>query len=470
MKQAGHAVVIGGSIAGLCAARVLADFFDRVKVIDRDSFPTGIEDRPGIPQGRHVHALLARGLQELDGLFPGFERDLRAGGAVDIDFGLDFAALRLFGWAPRVSLDLQLLFASRALIETTIRRLTRKLPNVELVERTTATGLVVTGNPARVTGVRVAASDANAGTELAADLVVDASGRGSKAPEWLRAIGLEPPAETVVDALAGYSTRWFAAPDPSRWPGHWWWKGIWIDPKLPDDLRAGVLFPVEGRRWIVTLGGLGGQYPPTDEDEFMAAIGKLRSPILADAVKLATPISPVYGNRAMANRFRHYEKWGARLPGFLAVADSVCAFNPVYGQGMTAATICARVLETCLRKIGPTNPELPARFFRAQAKAEQTAWGIATGADFMVPHTVGKRTFASRITVPYFEALFEAAMDDLVLVRRFIEVVNMVRSPAALFTPAVMARVLRGTISRRLAGSGSAEPVSAMPPAATIVP
>jgi 2-polyprenyl-6-methoxyphenol hydroxylase-like FAD-dependent oxidoreductase len=231
-----------------------------------------------------------------------------------------------------------------------------------------------------------------------------------------------------------------------------------------------VLFPVEGRRWIVTLGGLGGQYPPTDEDEFMAAIGKLRSPILADAVKLATPISPVYGNRAMANRFRHYEKWGARLPGFLAVADSVCAFNPVYGQGMTAATICARVLETCLRKIGPTNPELPARFFRAQAKAEQTAWGIATGADFMVPHTVGKRTFASRITVPYFEALFEAAMDDLVLVRRFIEVVNMVRSPAALFTPAVMARVLRGTISRRLAGSGSAEPVSAMPPAATIVP
>jgi 2-polyprenyl-6-methoxyphenol hydroxylase-like FAD-dependent oxidoreductase len=449
--QAKRAVVVGGSIAGLCAARVLAPFFDRVTVVDRDAYPAGVEDRPGVPQGRHVHALLARGLTELDALFPGFEPTMVEAGAVDVDFGLDFAALRQLGWAPRASIDLRLLFASRALIETIIRNLFRKLPNVELLERTTVIGLAVSdGGGRRVTGVRIAE-----GSGIAADLVVDASGRGSRAPDWLREIGLEAPAETIVDGRAGYSTRWFAQPDPARWPREWWWKGIWLDPKLPEDLRAGVLFPVEGRRWIVTLAGLGGNYPPTDEDGFMAELRKLRSPILADAVALATPISPVYGNRAMANRFRHYERWGARLPGFLAIADSVCAFNPVYGQGMTAATLCARTLEESLRRTGPTSDALPERFFRAQARAEQDLWQIATGADFMVPQTVGKRPLASRVTVPYFRAFFEAAMDDLVLVKQFIEVVNVVRPASALFAPSIVARVAAGTMRRWLAGAAA---------------
>jgi 2-polyprenyl-6-methoxyphenol hydroxylase-like FAD-dependent oxidoreductase len=466
--KAGHAVVVGGSISGLCAGRVLSDFFDRVTVVDRDAYPSGVEDRPGVSQGRHVHALLARGLAELDRLFPGFEKRLLDGGAVDIDFGLDFAALRLFGWAPRVPIGLRLLFASRALIETTIRRLFSTLPNVELVERTTVTGLVVADGESRhVTGVHISSPDAGRGSELAADLVVDASGRGSKAPEWLRAIGLEPPAETTVDSLAGYSTRWFAAPDPSRWPKHWWWKGIWIDPKIPDELQAGVLFPVEGRRWIVTLGGLGGQYPPTDEEGFTRTLATLRSPILAEAVSLATPISPIYGNRAMANRLRHYESWKARLPRFLAVADSVCAFNPVYGQGMTTAAICAGVLEECLGKYGPSHPELASRFFRAQARAESGAWEIATGADFMIRQTVGVRPLASRFSVPYFQSLFETAMDDMVLLRRFIEVVNMMRPPSSLFTPAMIARVAGGALRRRFAGANAGRAISAMPPAPT---
>ena len=468
--QAGRAVVVGGSISGLCAARALSPFFERVTVIDRDAYPTSVEDRPGVPQGRHVHALLARGRSELEALFPGFGRSLLDGGGLEIEFGLDFAALRPPGWAPRVPLGLQLLFASRALIETTIRTLFRNLPNVELRERTTATGLAVTGGSPRVTGVRVSSLDAPLEEEIAADLVVDASGRASKAPEWLRAIGLEPPAETTVDSLSGYSTRWFTAPDASRWPRHWWWKGIWIDPKIPEDMLAAVLFPVERGRWIVTLGGLGGNYPPTDEQGFTDTLWKLRSPIIAEAVSLATPISPVYGNRAMANRFRHYESWKARLPGFVAVADSVCSFNPVYGQGMTAAAFCARVLGGCLRQYGPASPELPVRFFRAQARAERGAWGIATGADFMVPQTVGERPLASRVTVPYFKQLFEAAMDDTALLRRFVEVVNMVRPSWALFTPAMIARVARGSIRRRLAGENGARPIPAMPPPATSVP
>src|SRR5262249_14526302 len=152
------------------------------------------------------------------------------------------------------------------------------------------------------TGARVIPLDARGPSEMSADLVIDASGRASKAPEWLRALGLEPPEESVVNGHAGYSSRWFQAPESDRWPREWWWKGIWIDSKEPDHMIAGVLFPLEQGRWIVTLGGMAKHYPPTDEAEFMHALSTLRSPILAEAIRLATPLSPVYSNRSMANR------------------------------------------------------------------------------------------------------------------------------------------------------------------------
>src|SRR5207244_2456832 len=140
--------------------------------------------------------------------------------------------------------------------------------------------------------------------------------RGSQAPDWLRALGLEPPANTVVDSLSGYATRWYREPEPARWPAEWWWKGIWVDPHEPEHMTAGVLFPVEGGRWIVTIAGIAGHYPPSDEAGFGAALARLRSPIIAHAVQLAEPISPVYSNRAMANRFRPFGRWPERLDGF----------------------------------------------------------------------------------------------------------------------------------------------------------
>src|SRR5262245_40437561 len=161
MMKSKHAIVIGGSIAGLCAGRVLSNFFDHVTVIDRDTYPTGTQERAGVPQSRHVHALLARGRQELERLFPGFDRLTMARGAQDLDFGLDFAALRPTGWARRESEGFRLLFASRNLLEATVRELFRQLPNVTLLERTTVTELIAHRDTnLRVTGVHVTPLDA----------------------------------------------------------------------------------------------------------------------------------------------------------------------------------------------------------------------------------------------------------------------------------------------------------------------
>jgi 2-polyprenyl-6-methoxyphenol hydroxylase-like FAD-dependent oxidoreductase len=465
-----RAIIIGGSITGLCAARVLSNYCDRVIVIDRDSYPTGAQDRSGVPQSRHVHALLARGRQELDRLFPGFDRMMVGHGALEIDFGMDFATLRPTGWAPRQSDGLQLLFASRTLLESVVRDLCRKQTNIEFLERTTVTGIAATKNGrSRATGVRISSLDAEVPPTLEADLVVDASGRNSKAPEWLQELGLEPPEESVVNSFTGYSSRWFALPDSSRWPRDWWWKGIWIDVAVPEYMTAGVLFPVEHNRCIVTLAGVAKQYPPGDEEEFMQALSTLRSPILAEAMYLAEPLSPVYCYRTMANRFRHYERWQGRLDGFVALGDSTCAFNPVYGQGMTTGTLSALLLGDCVKKHGVTNPELPRIFFRKQARKQRDPWTLATGADFRFPGTEGIRPKRAGVIDPYMRTLMTLSANDPVLQRRVGEVINMLKRPSALFAPSIVGRVAWNSMRRRLSGGqGQPQKIPAMPP--TFIP
>jgi 2-polyprenyl-6-methoxyphenol hydroxylase-like FAD-dependent oxidoreductase len=395
---------------------------------------------------------------------------MRERGAHEIDFGWDFATLRPEGWDTRVFNNLPLLFASRVLIESVVRELCRKLPNVTLLERTTVTELLAARNGhVRATGVQICPLVGGIASELAADFVVDASGRASKAPEWLRALGLEPPQETVVDSFAGYSTRWFKAPSADRWPRDWWWKGIWIDIKAPEHMTAGVLFPVENGRWIVTLGGVARHYPPSDEAEFMASLATLRSPILAEAVRLAEPLSPVYSNRAMANRFRHYERWQERFDGFVALGDSACAFNPVYGQGMTTGTVSATILGDCLKQYGPTNPDLARHFFRAQEKFQTIPWSLATGADFRFPETEGQRLRSGKLFGAYIDAMFKTGRDDLVVRRCIGEVLNMLKPPSAFFAPAMVVRVAKWALKRKLTGaSATKQAISAMPP--TLMP
>src|SRR5690349_18504791 len=220
-----HAVVIGGSFSGLFAGRVLSEFFDRVTVLDRDAFPQGVEDRAGVPQARHVHGLLVRGLAEYERLFPGFERLAIGKGATFHDHTQDFVVLRPQGWQPRYRSDLKFLSASRELIESCVRDLFRNLPRVELRERAAVTGLKVSraGGHPRCVGVTTPARAGGKTALIEADLVVDASGAVSRAPAWLEAVGLKPPRESVVDPLAGYSSRWFQGPASGRWPEQWWW-------------------------------------------------------------------------------------------------------------------------------------------------------------------------------------------------------------------------------------------------------
>lgn len=466
MSQRDHAIVIGGSLAGLCAASALAPHFRRVTVLERDALPEDARLRAGAPQARHVHVLLVRGRRELERLFPGFERELLAGGALELDFGMTFAVLRQHGWQRRQPFGITGLFQSRVLLESVVRRLARRIPNLELRDGVAVLELVGEGEPARrVRAVRLAPREGGGPEELAADLVVDASGRGSKVKDWLAQLGHPAPEEVVVDSDSAYATRWYRAPAPDRLPPHWWWKGIWIDPELPDGRIAGVLSPVEDGRWIVTLGGMEGHYPPTDERGFVDFLRRLRSPLIADAVALAEPLTPVYGHRAMANRFRHFERWRSRLDGFVALGDAVCAFNPVYGQGMTAAAVTGRLLGDWVAAAGPRGHLDPARYFRAQARFLGEVWTLATGADFRFPKTTGPRPRLAGIANGYLDLLVLAAEEDQVVRDTMRDVIHLLVSPSAIFRPAVVGHVLKHAVTRRRAPLPGVAAASPAPPA-----
>jgi 2-polyprenyl-6-methoxyphenol hydroxylase-like FAD-dependent oxidoreductase len=465
-----HAVVIGGSFSGLAAGRVLSEFFDRVTVLDRDKFPESIEDRAGVPQARHVHGLLVRGLIEYEKLFPGFERLAVDKGATFHDHTLDFVVLRPQGWQPRYRSDLKFLSASRELVESCVREMFRQIPNVELCERTAVTGLRVHSTGPRCAGVLVPSGPRGNTETIEADLVVDASGSVSRAPVWLEQAGIPPPRETVVDPLAGYASRWFQG--PARWPDDWWWwAGAYIR-RRSDDLVEANFQLKEHNRWHLTLSGFNRQYPPTRESDFMASLTRLRSPLIAEMARLMEPISPVYANRAIRNRWRHYESWKQRCGGFIAIGDAYVTYNPVYAQGMTAAALSAQMLRSCLHRCDPSDPALPRAYHVAQAAIQHDPWMLSAGVDLRFPFTTGEKPLPIRLFNLYLDAIGLAAREDHSVRRSLVEVAQLMRPLSDFFQAGIAMRVglaalkagLR-QINAKLHRQGSAQ-ITLMPPAA----
>jgi hypothetical protein len=294
-------------------------------------------------------------------------------------------------------------------------------------------------------------SDAGKEEKIPADLVVDASGRNSGASRWLEELGYEPPEETVVDSHLGYASRLYErAEDGSRD-----WKALLVQAAPPDITRGGVLYPIEGGRWIAGLSGVGGDYPPTDEEGFMAFARSLRTPMLYETIKDLKPVSPIHGYRATRNSRRHYEKRSRQPDNFLVTGDAACAFNPVYGQGMTTAAIGAETIEEALLERRDM-AGLSGRFQRRLAKATAGAWLLATGQDYRVRGVEGPPpSAASRITRPYMARVMALSLKDQEVQRTVLEVYHMLKPPTAMFAPAIAAKVLREALigSRKSGGS-----------------
>jgi 2-polyprenyl-6-methoxyphenol hydroxylase-like FAD-dependent oxidoreductase len=440
-----HAVVVGGSVAGLLAARVLADHFERVTVVERDRFPATAAPRPGVPQARHQHVLLERGRRVLERLFPGLQAELVEAGAPVLDMGADVAWLTPAGWGVRFPSSLPLLACSRDLLEWGVRRRLGAQPEVSFMTEADVVGLVPTPEGRGVAGVFVRSrGEAGRTRRLEADVVIDASGRESRAPRWLEALGCERPEETVVNASLGYASRVYrrAGQLPAGVGG------VYVQAAPPEVTRGGVAFPLEGGRFMVTLVGLGGDHPPTHDEGFLAFAGSLRSPLIHDAIAGNEPDGPISSSRATVNRWRHYERLARGPERFLVLGDAACAFNPVYAQGMTTAAIGADLLDRVLDE-GRGDPGLGRRFQAALARANSSAWMLATGEDARVRGAVGvRRSRGTRFLHRYMDEVMRLTTRDAAVRRVFLEAFHLLRSPAALFAPWIVARVVRQLVLR----------------------
>ena len=453
-----HAVVIGGSIAGLIAARVLSEHFERVTVIERDPVPTNGEFRKGVPQARHPHALLLRGQMILEQLFPGLIADLRAAGAVAFNMGLDMP-INMFGrWLPQYESELIGTSCSRPMLEGAIRSRLAMYPNVTFQHEAEASELCIDPVCGCVTGLVMRHRNGGGNTPelLTANLVVDASGRDSKAPEWLSALGYPAPQELTVNAFPGYATRIYER--PADFDGDW--KGMMIQPMPPANKRGGVILPMEGKRWHVTMIGMGGDYPPTDEQGFIEFARSLSSPMLYDAIKHARPLTSISGYRRAENRLRRYDQLSQFLDGFLVFGDAVYAFNPIYGQGMTVAALGGMALDACLheqRKLYSADDlnGLAMRFQKDLGKVIAFPWQMATHEDMRWPTTEGVQQLdaATRMIQRYMNQVMQAVTRNADVTKAFHHVMHMVEPPTKLMSPRVMFRVFKTNLAGRFSKS-----------------
>jgi 2-polyprenyl-6-methoxyphenol hydroxylase-like FAD-dependent oxidoreductase len=437
MKRLGeHAIVIGASMGGLLAARALSDFYTTVTVLERDAFPEADIARKGVPQGRHTHGLLARGSTILEEFFPGFAHEVvtQSGGLIG-DVANDVIWIGHNIALTNSKSDLIGLLASRPVLEGHLRRRLLALPNVRAIENCAVQGVVTDPACKKVTGARVRVEGKPEET-LNADLVVDASGRGSPSPVWLQALGYQPPANESVKIGIGYMTRTYRR-RPTDLGGK---LGMVIAGSAPT-WRNGAILAQERDSWIVSTGGFLGDDAPDDDEGFLAYLSTLPTMEIHDVVARAQPLTSYTRYRYLSSVRRRYERL-ARFPeNYLVFGDAICSFNPVYGQGMTVAAQEAQTLQQCLRA---GSSDVSRRFFNAAAKIVDTAWDIAVGNDLRHPQVKGACPPMLHFINWYVGKLHLAAMHDGALATAFLKVVNLMMPPPSLLSPAIAWRVWRG--------------------------
>ncbi|TFI51143.1 2-polyprenyl-6-methoxyphenol hydroxylase-like oxidoreductase [Mastigocladus laminosus UU774] len=449
-----HAIVIGGSMAGLLTARVLTDYFERVTILERDHFPVEAPaSRKGIPQCTQLHILLTRGRQIMEDLFPGLETELIDAGVAVLDMGADVEWLNPFGWAARFPSGFQALSFSRYILDWLIYRRLAGFKNIQVLEARYVTGLLTNADRTRVTGVYLRCRDVVNSKQvqqekLTADLVVDTSGYSSQAPKWLKAIGYDAPEETVITTSMGYATRLYEIPVDFQEN----WKGVYIQAAPPERTSMGVLYPIENNRWIVGVCATTPNRPSTDESEFLEALRNLPSPHIYNAVKHAKPATAIGIYHSPGNRLRHYDRLSRQPEGFIALGDSVCSLTPIYGQGMTVAALGAVLLQQCLREIKNADlTELPTHFQKELAKINATPWIAATSQDAKYPSVKGitkPPSLPEKVIGLYMDQLIQLTTKEPEVTLVLFNVFHMVQSSGALFQSSILFRVIQQLLTR----------------------
>jgi 2-polyprenyl-6-methoxyphenol hydroxylase-like FAD-dependent oxidoreductase len=439
-----RAIVVGGSIAGLMTARVLADHFEKVLVLERDHIAEEPAIHKSIPQGNHLHALLLGGQQVLSRLYPHFTDKLQSLGAVRLRMGKDNAILTpdgkaySLGGAVRESRDLgiDLYCQSRGLLEYCIRQCTKESANISFRSDCAVRELICANK--RISGV-VYHYDGGS-RSVTSDLVMDAGGRGSQAPRWLKELGFAAPQETTIGVDFAYTSAKYRIPnwsEPERL--------LSARPFGPEYPNMGLISEIEGDLFHLSLGGRFGVYPPTEEQGFLAFAKSLHTSKLYDLVKDAERVTDITTFRFPTSLRRHYERLMAFPEGFLVLGDAISSFNPIYGQGMSSAALQVQALQNLLNERAQGTGRidgLAAAFFAQAGEVVSAPWTLAANFDFAYPKTTGERPPDLEEGAKYFIALEALCVEDVQVHTLVMEVINLAKPLSALSEEPLRGRVL----------------------------
>src|SRR5271163_2473294 len=434
-----HAVVIGGSVAGLLAARVLADHFAGVTVIEKDAWPVDGAARTGVPQGRHTHILLPSGAQVLERLFPGRIAELVRDGARKFDYGR--SRFYVGGtWLPRVATKLDSFAQTRPFLEEHLRRWVGELPNVRIVYETNVFAPLFESANARVAGLEIGKGGADR-EQLRADLVIDATGRHSRLPGWLAENGFGDVPETKIGIDLGYATGRFQVPADVL-PDH---PMLYIVGPPPEKTRVGVVFQVENEIAFGGLAGYHGDYPPAELDGFLEFAKSLSQPDVYKVLSRAKLCGPIAQYRIPAPVRRHYHKMRRFPAGILPIGDAICSFDPAFGQGMTVAALEAEILSRCLMQ-GLSEEGLGRAYLRAVSRCLDVPWTLCCDENFKYPQTTGPRSYFFPFTRRYKDFLMTCG--DPVVLAEIYKVLTLTAPPQILLRPDIPMRALSRKIRR----------------------
>lgn len=432
VTDSNRAVVVGGSIAGLCAARVLADAFRDVVIIERDPLPDDPIARDGAPQTSHPHAMLEAGRATLEDFFPGFSEQVLAEGGLMIDGSTEMQQYNQGGFVADSQARMPTYCASRPLFESVVRQQVRDREYIDLRGDHQFLGYLTDEEDSAVTGVRFRDSAGEEQT-LSTDVVVDATGRTSRTPTWLADNGFEKPSTDEVTIDVTYSTVRIERPPEDR-------QMLMVTPDAPRT-RGGGMIPVEGNRWEVIIQGVHGDTPPTDRDELIEYAESLPVPDIADLLRSQTWLSERAEQYPYpASIRRRYEDLDEFPDGLVVTGDAIASFNPIYGQGMSVAALDALSLHHALADGNLQN--LGPRFFERARDVIDNVWKLVVGGDFQFPQTTGPKPDGTAVANWYIDRLVRRSHDDPVLGEAFNRVTRLEKPPTSLMRPRIAWRVL----------------------------
>ncbi len=452
-KYLGDAVVIGGGIAGLLAARILLNHFETITIIERDLLTAHPAGRPSTPHAKHARLFHVTGCKIIEALFPGVCDEIVARGGHLLSATQDVCWL-----APLTPNDKQLdaqdellfLSCTHDLLEWSIRKRLQDHPRIHIADNVEATGLILDKKARKVVGVktrmgRLGERGSYSTLDIQAELVVDASGNHSKAPQWLTALGFAAPIETIVDAQMTFASRIYEMPERGQAD----WKALILEHAMSQHGVGSLLLPVEGNCWQVTLSGAGAFAPTGNEMEFVGSLRSLGDASLYDVLITAKPVTPIFVHQVSASYLRHYERVEHYPAGFIVLGDAICSATSLVEPGISLAASACVLLDQMLSQ--STTRDLSRtfahRFQQKLASQVEQAWCLATRQVYFHDAAArAKLSYKTRLKFYTLDRAIAVCGWDQAARTLFLNVHHGVEPVSSLYQPWVFAKIFQDAL------------------------